>query len=329
VITKATLALWCFLIPSLAGAELLDIYGAVTGKTVLMSSSWPRLKDVTMPASTTNQTAMIAWAESELAKQGMAIIPDGPHFVVILPEFWRSLMTNISLRGAEFSKSQSSASMGTGTLDFRGASVEDSLRVYSTCAHRNILRPARLPIGQLKIKSSSTLSREEIAYAMETLLALNDIAIVEDGTKFAQVLSMAQRGLVKTNAPASKPGEELLDPNKVPAVGVADPIRPRSKTERDLDHWRKVLADFLHFKPPQDRSAGDLLELYADLADKSVEPSKDLDATPVWFKVTMPMTKRELLYAIETTFGLENLHIVSKSQAKVQLERVPVPAEKK
>ena len=47
----------CFLAPLLAGAGTLDVYGNLTGKTVLMPSAMPRLPDsvvADLPADKTN-----------------------------------------------------------------------------------------------------------------------------------------------------------------------------------------------------------------------------------------------------------------------------------
>ena len=46
VTTKPTLTLLCFLVPLMAGAGALDIYGSLTGKTVLMPTAMPTVPDL-------------------------------------------------------------------------------------------------------------------------------------------------------------------------------------------------------------------------------------------------------------------------------------------
>jgi hypothetical protein len=65
-----------------------------------------------------------------------------------------------------------------------------------------------------------------------------------------------------------------------------------------------------------------LLELYADLTDKRAEPSKELGARPIWFHIEAPLTKRELLYAIETTFRLNGLAVTPVNDNRIRLDPV-------
>jgi len=53
---KLVLTLVCFLASLLAGADTLDIYGNLTGKTVLMPSGMPRLPDSIVADLPTDKT---------------------------------------------------------------------------------------------------------------------------------------------------------------------------------------------------------------------------------------------------------------------------------
>jgi hypothetical protein len=50
-----------------------------------------------------------------------------------------------------------------------------------------------------------------------------------------------------------------------------------------------------------------LFEFYAQLRDKKAEPSNYFESMPVKFRVRTPMTREELIYAIETTFALNSV----------------------
>ena len=48
-------------------------------------------------------------------------------------------------------------------------------------------------------------------------------------------------------------------------------------------------------------------------------PSKDFGDRPIRFHVDTPLTKSELLYAIETTFTLNNLAIIPVDDRRIRL----------
>ena len=116
-----------------------------------------------------------------------------------------------------------------------------------------------------------------------------------------------------------KPGTRLFDPKKVPTMGDWDTPRPQAKLQRDLKRWQKAFSDFLQLNSTRNSSMQRLLELYANLADKKAEPSKDYETQLVWFHVTTPLSKSVLLYAIETTFTLNNLAIMPVAEDSVRL----------
>src|ERR1035438_168295 len=95
--TKLTLAFICFLAPLLAGASQLDGYGVLIGKTVLMPSGLPDLSGAIPSDLPTEKTNAIALIEGELSKRGIAVVQDGPHFVIVVRESQRSFLTNVTL----------------------------------------------------------------------------------------------------------------------------------------------------------------------------------------------------------------------------------------
>ena len=79
--TRLTLTLLCLLAPLVAGADTLDVYGNLTGKTVLMPSALPRLPDAIVASLPSDKTNAIARIEKALSEQGLEVVQDGPHFV--------------------------------------------------------------------------------------------------------------------------------------------------------------------------------------------------------------------------------------------------------
>jgi hypothetical protein len=327
LLAKSALTLVCFLAPLLAGADPLGVYANLTEKTILMSSAMPRLSDVMiadLPAENANAIARI---ESNLSKQGIAVVHDGPHFVRLIPENMRNLMTNVPLRGVELAISKSRPTMPAGAITILGIDLDQLLPFYASFSQRTILRPATLPRITVCLQNTCSLTREEAAYALATVLTLNGIAVVEDGERFVQIVPMTERERLTLRPPKPEPDAKLMDPNKLPSVGISDPVRSVTKLERDLKRLQKALYDFIHYKSPPDRSADRLLELYASLADKTAESSKKFDGLPIWFHVETPLSKSELLYAIETTFTLNHLAIINIDDQKIRLGLIGDPAK--
>jgi hypothetical protein len=323
---KPTVTLICFLMPLLAGAATLEIYGELIGKNILRPSNLPRIPDSIISDLPADKTKAIARFEDEFAKHGIAVVQDGPHFVRLLRKNEEgSFLTNAPLRGAEL-RPPAGASIPPGTMDIANAGLDQVLPLYASLSQRTVLRPAILPPAVVNLKTPFIMTREESVYALETVLALNGICVVEDGASFAQMVPMAQRAGVKAHAPKPEPAQRVFDPNKAPSKGVTDPKEPLTKverTERELEGLKQGFYDFMHAPDPRRGSAQRLLELYARLADKTAAPSNDHDGAPIWFQIQTPLSKSELRYAIETTFDLNNLLIIPVDDRSIRLGQQP------
>ncbi len=421
------LALIVLLAPLVAGAEALEVYGRLTGKTILAPASLPALPDSIVPDSLGDTNKAIAAIEGAFAEKGLEVVQDGPHFVRVFPKGARDSMTNAPLRGVELAllkdrealpqgmidffgadgsqvleiyalmrgrtvlrpatlprlrvrlttkggltmqegayaletvlalngicllddgekfvqavpaaqraqaktrapKSEPGAErMPAGSLDFRGADLNQVLSIYAALSQRTILRPASLPLPVVYLRSASSLTREDAVYAISTVLELNGISVVDDGEKLVQVVPMAQRASVRTNAPQPDPGAKLFDPKKVPAMGIprpagvpspSKPLNDMERLEQEFERLRRTVYDFMHIPQPNKRSPQRLLELYARLADKTAVASTNFDRVPIHFQVETPVTRSELLYAIETTMTLNNLAIIPVDDRRIRL----------
>jgi hypothetical protein len=332
MVTRPAFILLCFLAPLVAGADPLDVYGQLTGKTVLMPSALPRLADSITADLPADKPNAIARMEKALAEQGLEVVQDGPHFVRIFRKEARESLTNAPLRGAELAGSKGQETLAPGMIFFGGADLNQVLDLYAELAQRTVLRPITLPAPPINLKTQSALTRQEVVYALATVLALNGICLVDDGAKFVQAVPMVQRDQVKTRAPKPEPGAKLFDPKKVPSMGVSDGPRPASppsrplteveRIEQEFERLRTAFYNFVHSTDSSKPACRRLFELYARLARKTPAPSKDFDGRPIWFHVEMPLTRNELLYAIETTFELNGLVIIPVDDQKIRLGRM-------
>ncbi|MGH7972816.1 MAG: hypothetical protein ACREIC_29225, partial [Limisphaerales bacterium] len=209
--------------------------------------------------------------------------------------------------------------MPAGAINFPRTELGQVLEIYAAVKNRTILRSRALPQPTVSLKNQCPLTREEMAYALETVLALNGIGTVEDGEAFVQIVPIQLRSQVRAHAPTPDPAAKRFDPKKLPALGYAAPRQPKTKFEHDLEHWQKAFSEFLRLNGTRNSSAQRLLELYANLADRKAEPSKNYESFPIWFHVSTSLSKSELLYAIETTFALNNLAITRLDEDGVGL----------
>jgi len=79
-----------------------------------------------------------------------------------------------------------------GTINFQSADVNQVLDIYAQLVGRTLLRPASLPAGQIVLKTLTPLTKSETIEALQAVLALNGIAVVNIGDKFVKVLPVEQ-----------------------------------------------------------------------------------------------------------------------------------------
>jgi hypothetical protein len=323
--TTALISL-CLLAPVLSRADTLDVYANLLGKTVLMPSVLPVVPESVVPDPLTDKTNAIATIERALGEKEIEVVQDGPHFVRLVPGRAREFMTNAPLRGAELAPGNGQERLPAGMIDFSGADVNQVLDIYGMMRQRTILRPGILNAPTVRLRTQGGLTLEEGIYALTTVLALSGIAVVDDGANFVQVVPMQQRKEVKTRAPKPEPGAKLFDPSKVPTAGVVVSASPRNEMERleqEFERVKKALYDFVHFPDPAKRPAAQrLFELYARVTDKTTVASPKFYGTGIWFRVGTPLTRNELLYAIETTFELNNLAIIPVDDRRIRLGHI-------
>jgi hypothetical protein len=333
LVSSTILALGLFLWrPFFAGADTLDSFAQLMGKTVLRPSGLPALPDsiiADLPADKTNAIAKIEGAFSE---RGLEVVQDGPHFVRVLRKGAPDSLTNAPLRGAELATSPGNEGFGPGMINFTQADLNQVLAIYASLSQRTVLRPVTLPAPTINLKTQSALTKQEALYAFETVLALNGICAVDDGPKFVQVVPIWQRDQVKKAAPKAEPGAKLFDPKKVPSVGPPGslmppppPPRPTNEVQRieqEIARLQNAFYNFLHPPDPSKPAGRRLFELYARLADKTAVPSPKFDGIGIWFHVDTPLSKSELLYAIETTFTLNNIAIIPVDEDRIRLGHI-------
>jgi hypothetical protein len=140
-----------------------------------------------------------------------------------------------------------------------------------------------------KLHTQTPLPKSGAIYLLEVALALNGIATVEDGTNFAQVVPISRVASLKLQAPQRDPSDPLLDPKTVP--------------------------DFLSNRSG---AANELVAYYAELTRRTTLSTDKVANVPIIFRVQTPLTKAELLYALDTILALNGLAIIEVDEKTIR-----------
>lgn len=84
-----------------------------------------------------------------------------------------------------------------GQINFSAAPLEHVLEIYAEYVGRNLLRPAALPPKvEIVLRQTTPLTKLEIIHALEAVLALNQISVVNVGEKFVTVVPTTEAGKI-------------------------------------------------------------------------------------------------------------------------------------
>ncbi len=96
-----------------------------------------------------------------------------------------------------------------GFIDFASADISQVLAIYSKLVNRTVLRPSTLPAASIVLKTQTDLTRQEAIQALDAVLALNGISMINVSDKFVKALPLAQANAagapVSTNAASELP----------------------------------------------------------------------------------------------------------------------------
>lgn len=302
-------------LPSASGLPaLLEAYSELTGKTVLRANPLPKVDDLgpqSLPAQTNLAVAAI---ESRLREIGIDLVQQSPWFVCAVPAGWSNSPAAAFLRNVEPPSDHPETSRMM--VNFAAADLEQVLSIYAKLRSRTILKSKALGARALVMRNPRDLTSDELAYGITVLLALNGMAAVDDGDKFVQVVRMENWKGVVTASPKPSQDAPVLDPSELPKFKLE---RPPSALDR-LN--RLYLQIFDRQSPWMPRPADKLARYYAELTDQQAVPSANHGQMEVLFEVTTPLTREEILYAIETTFRLDGLaisHVGTKQVTVISL----------
>jgi general secretion pathway protein D len=79
-----------------------------------------------------------------------------------------------------------------GTIDLKGAPLEQVFDVYQDMSGRTVLRPYTLPAQGITLHNATPMSKHEAVQALDSVLALNGIVMIDLGELFVKAVPAAQ-----------------------------------------------------------------------------------------------------------------------------------------
>ncbi len=284
----------------------LETYAKLAQRTVLRPSVLPRLDGPITAQLPTDTTAAIRVIESALKEKQIELREDGQKFVRVVPAGWSNSPAAAFLATIKPER-PGGDSLPTGVVDCSGdcaADLSQMLELYGKLCSRTLLRSLHLDSRPLKLTTVTPLTCDEICYGLTVLLALNGIAVVDDGEKFVQLVPVGEWTKVEARAPVAKSGVPLLDPKGLPRLTVEPPLAT-------IHRLTQLYRQFFRNEPPwTPRPVDRLVEFYAELTDQKAVSSESCGHWPVLFEVTTLLTKEEVCYAAETTLKLHGFGLL-------------------
>ena len=130
--------------------------------------------------------------------------------------------------------------LAAGDINFPNIDLEQVLEYYAELVGRTVLRATSLPETTITIQTQTELSFEEAIQALDTVLAMNGIAVIPFGEKFVKVVPVAEYpqtpNQINTNSAAELPWADqpitqiVTLEHTLPSEVVAA-IEPFSKTQ--------------------------------------------------------------------------------------------------
>jgi len=172
--------------------QFLNVYSRLSQRTILRPSKLPTFTLTLTFAEPRSRHQAVRELDAALETQGLAAIPDGDKFVVVVPVKWRERVPQVLARARGAPASQlfpQEPADGALVLSFRDLPFAQFLDFYGELLGRTVVNreTPRVPIS-LTLLTHGDLTRREAVYALEVWLALHDVQVVFPDEKRFQVV---------------------------------------------------------------------------------------------------------------------------------------------
>jgi hypothetical protein len=295
------------------GEDALTFYGELRNRTILRPAAVPRVPDEVLSQAVADRNRAVALIEDALKKNHFIIVDDGDKFLRVMPEAWQDspggqYLSHISPIHPPQKPNATEELLPKGAINFSRVEINEVLKIYAEYRKRNVLMPFTLN-GSISLRTQTPVTIEEASYALNVVMALNGLAAVDDGEKFVQVVPVVQVNQLKLNAPEPEKNAALIAPESVPKFSpqIISAVRLPGSLQQ---HSPSSTLD-------------DLANYYARLSASKYIPDPMYGKWPAMLRITVPVTKPELQYAIETTLRFMGLAITKTNDETLTIQRIP------
>jgi len=161
-----------------------SIYGRLKGRTILVHPEL-RVREFSTTAAATNASEVADALEKMFRQYELATIPDGTNFIMLVPN---TLTNSVHPRSGEMHPGEAAEIIEVGQMNFPRTDAFVVLRIYQMLTGRTFVYNQHMegntsiidsPVsGEIYFVNTSSLSKNEAIYALETLFDWNGIKII-------------------------------------------------------------------------------------------------------------------------------------------------------
>jgi len=160
--------------------QTLQLYAELANKTLLHSAQLPMVLLKLKTQTTMSKSAAIYALRASLALQGIVVVPVGEKFDAVLPS--NEVATFIP-PGPKPVAGETVIALSDIPQFRRGATAQQLVDYYAGLAERTAAAAPGLSESRILFKAQTPLTKSELRLALETVLMLNGLAIVEGDDK--------------------------------------------------------------------------------------------------------------------------------------------------
>jgi hypothetical protein len=161
----------------------LRLYSQCSSRSLLRWQVLPKLS-FTLNAPAADQAAAAQILQDALVKKGLAIIPDGAKFIMIVPKAMAATVKPHSADLTPTPDTGQSELLPAGTINFPNTDAQQVMQIYAELVGRKLARPTGLPLvpnATIQFRNETPLTRQEVVYALDMVFELAGIKMVPAG----------------------------------------------------------------------------------------------------------------------------------------------------
>ena len=277
--------------------QVLGVYQDLQGFTVIRAPSVPDFKLTLKSDGALSRPEAAAVLEKAFRDHGLFVTLRSSKFAVVTAFSQKARAERLPAPPPP-PPTNAPAAAGTaekfppGLIKFQEADDRQVLEIYSEFTKRMVLRSPAAQNIKVSLRSQTELTRAEAQWLLEAALSIGGIALVPEGEKFVFALPLT-RTVVAPKVPAN--------PLAAEAKGEPFPLGE------------------LKF---EQASASQVLAIYAELIGRK-PVNTGVPPFSISLRNQIPLTRAEVLYALDAMAALNHLRFVAAGDQQVTLEVVP------